>query len=80
MGVRSVTQRARVGYHVGRRWRGFILAAQSGLCASCGQPVRIDRRCDPLNADAPTMDHLWPKKLGGVEHPTNKVVMHRSMQ
>lgn len=52
----------------------FLVEAQSGLCACCGQEM------DPHHEDDgywPSEDHLIPRAAGGGNHDLNKVAMHR---
>lgn len=52
-----------------------LIRAQFGHCAGCGTPLSEARI---RNADeAPSIDHVWPISLGGSNHISNCVAMHR---
>lgn len=65
-----------------RRYRLILLlvaavAASGHLCASTvsTRTFRAQLRADGINLDGKDIDHIWPRSLGGVDHPLNYQVL-----
>lgn len=57
------------------RVRELLWQAQNGNCVSCGMPM-VSRYRYETSGDRDTLDHLWPKSLGGRDGPGNFGLMH----
>lgn len=58
----------------GGRWikphqRVAIYERDGGVCQLCSEPVDFDAHV--MSADAPTLDHVLPRSLGGGDEPEN---------
>lgn len=59
----------------------ILAAASSGLCSTTAstRAFRARLRAEGVELDGQDIDHIWPKSLGGVDHPLNYQVLDSSL-
>ncbi len=62
-------------YSVSSRQRQMVYERDGWMCGLCRRP--IDATLDPSDALAVTLDHVWPRSLGGDDSDANLQAAHR---